>query len=560
MATAAQIEANRRNAQKSTWPKTDEGKARARGNALKHGMAALTIMPGLPQEDPKQREERIQEWDSDVQPQNAVERDLVRQAARLSLAIERGERIETAHMARRVRMAGRMRTQKLSARRRKQVRELGRRLLYVAGPEEVKVDKQPLWADDPGLLVSELEESAEGCRWLLERWAEYRNLLDRRSKWEEPVLIRFIRLQGKQVVESVYDPALNSIFLAWDVLVQKYAKEEWESFREERPTTDPAYNHRLHWREIAPRPSDPAEAWEVLSAIVNQHVGRLKELLARNEAIEAAEDPDWADHAALDCSPAFERHRRYQSAKTRELLRTLDTLCKMRKAGFGMGDGEGEGEMADGKCQMADGKRQMADGKCRIADDRGRMVNDQWQMADDKCQVAEHELQVANEQCEVESGGCDAGESSEPMAAGSFGPVVGHDSHGVIEESTNDKTGILSHEGTDAADGVCQGDGLEHGLVCGVKTPQKAPNEAKLESTQNIYSQGFESQNAEPQERERSQSAAGGQVVHGAGNDRVETIVPADKCGGKARGRKGRSLQKTASATQVCSERRRDHP
>src|SRR5208337_29836 len=281
-------------------------------------------------------------------------------------------------------------------------------------------------------------------------------------------------------------------------------------FREERPTTDPAYNHRLHWSEIAPRPSDPAEAWAVLSAIVNQHVGRLKELLARNEAIEAAEDPDWADRAALDCSPAFERHRRYQSAKTRELLRTLDTLRRMRKAEFGIRNREEE--MADGKCQMADGKCQMADGKCQMADDRGRMVNDEWQMADDECQVADDELQVANEQCEVESGGCDEGESSEPMAEGSFGPVVGHDSHGVIEESTNDKIGNLSHEGTDAADGVCQGDGLEHGLVCGVKTPQKATNEAKLESTQNISSQGLESQNAEPRERERSQSAAGGQV------------------------------------------------
>jgi len=30
MATAAQIEANRRNARRSTWPKTDEGKARVR--------------------------------------------------------------------------------------------------------------------------------------------------------------------------------------------------------------------------------------------------------------------------------------------------------------------------------------------------------------------------------------------------------------------------------------------------------------------------------------------------------------------------------------------------
>jgi len=69
MATAAQIEANRLNAQKSTWPKTDEGKDRVRRNALKHGMAALTIVPFSSQGDPKRLEERTQEWVSDVQPQ-----------------------------------------------------------------------------------------------------------------------------------------------------------------------------------------------------------------------------------------------------------------------------------------------------------------------------------------------------------------------------------------------------------------------------------------------------------------------------------------------------------
>ncbi len=97
MATAAQIDANRRNAQRSTGPKTDEGKACVRRNAFKHGMTTRTIMPVLPQEDSRQLEERTQEWVSDVQPQNAIERELVNQTARLSLAIERGERIETAH-------------------------------------------------------------------------------------------------------------------------------------------------------------------------------------------------------------------------------------------------------------------------------------------------------------------------------------------------------------------------------------------------------------------------------------------------------------------------------
>jgi len=489
MATAAQIEANRRNAQSSTWPKTDEGKSRVRRNAITHGMTARTIMPVLTQEDPKRLQERTQEWVSDVQPQNAIERDLVRQAARLSLAIERGEWIET---------------QMLGARRRTQVRELGRRLLYIAGPEEVKVSRMPLWADDPGLLVSELEESAEGCRWLLERWAEYRNLLDRKSNWNTPVLLRFIRLQGKNVVESVYDPALNSIFLAWDVLVQKYAKEGWHLFQEVKPRTDPAFNHRLVWCEIAPRPSDPAEAWAVLYAVVDRHVGRLKELLARNEASEAAEDPDWADRAALDCSPAFERHRRYQSAKTRELLRTLDTLRKLRNADFG----KGNGEKADGKCQMADDKCQMADDEGQMANDEGQMANDECQMADAECQVAEGVLRVAggelkmeDEPCEVEAGGCDEGQSSEPMTEGSSGPVVGHDSQRVIDDSTDD--------GAHAAGQPGQGDGVGQCLPDDVTTPEKAPNKANLESKQSIESQDFKSETAGAEGRKQSQSSKG---------------------------------------------------
>jgi hypothetical protein len=87
------------------------------------------------------------------------------------------------------------------------------------------------------------------------------------------------------------------------------------------------------------------------------------------EKWRVAEAAERYDRAALDCSPAFERHRRYQSARHRELLRTLEAFRKMRIADFGMGNGEAE--KADGKCQMTDGKWQMTDGKWRMADDRG---------------------------------------------------------------------------------------------------------------------------------------------------------------------------------------------
>ena len=60
MATDKQIAANRRNAMKSTGPKTEEGKLRARQNAFRHGLTAETVVTALENADDYARfEERI---------------------------------------------------------------------------------------------------------------------------------------------------------------------------------------------------------------------------------------------------------------------------------------------------------------------------------------------------------------------------------------------------------------------------------------------------------------------------------------------------------------------
>ncbi len=48
---------------------------------------------------------------------------------------------------------------------------------------------------------------------------------------------------------------------------------------------------------------------------------------------------------------------------------------------------------------------------------------------------------------EVNLGGCHEGESSEPMPALTLSQGVEQNSQRVIRNSTNDETGILSHEG-----------------------------------------------------------------------------------------------------------------
>ncbi|MDR3621366.1 MAG: hypothetical protein P4L85_18590, partial [Paludisphaera borealis] len=60
MATDAQLQANRANAKKSCGPKSDDGKARSRLNALKHGLCAKTVNLVLPHEDPAELEAKIQ--------------------------------------------------------------------------------------------------------------------------------------------------------------------------------------------------------------------------------------------------------------------------------------------------------------------------------------------------------------------------------------------------------------------------------------------------------------------------------------------------------------------
>jgi len=89
MATAAQILANRTNAQKSTGPTTSAGKLTARMNAFKHGITGQLILL-TPEEDAEYQRFSVQMM-TDLQPANAVEYSF---AARI---VHDTWRIEHAH-------------------------------------------------------------------------------------------------------------------------------------------------------------------------------------------------------------------------------------------------------------------------------------------------------------------------------------------------------------------------------------------------------------------------------------------------------------------------------
>jgi len=93
MTSYRQIEANRRNALKSTGPRSEQGKQASRCNAVRHGLTAETVIGALEDaEDYKAFEAAIT---ADYDAQSAVERELVLRLASLLWRLRRATTIET---------------------------------------------------------------------------------------------------------------------------------------------------------------------------------------------------------------------------------------------------------------------------------------------------------------------------------------------------------------------------------------------------------------------------------------------------------------------------------
>jgi hypothetical protein len=99
----AQKIANRKNAQLSTGPKTEEGKSRSRRNALKHGLTGEGV--ALPDEDAAEVASRFEELEAELQPSGFASRLWLRRFAYLSVRLERCERLDTAVYSKRIRHA-----------------------------------------------------------------------------------------------------------------------------------------------------------------------------------------------------------------------------------------------------------------------------------------------------------------------------------------------------------------------------------------------------------------------------------------------------------------------
>jgi len=91
MSTEKQIKANRQNAQKSTGPKTDEGKAAVSQNAVKHGLFAQSVIKGENEADYEAFHDKMV---AEMKPVGPTEILLAERIVSLWWRLERAERIQ----------------------------------------------------------------------------------------------------------------------------------------------------------------------------------------------------------------------------------------------------------------------------------------------------------------------------------------------------------------------------------------------------------------------------------------------------------------------------------
>ena len=346
MTSPAKLDANRRNAAKSTGPKTPEGKARSARNAVTHGLTA-----SHPGEPTAVYSESLAEWVADLRPRGIVERTLAERACRAAWNLRRCDRFEDATSAMRVRDAAE--TYDLAEAVR--VEAVGRRLL--ARPVRVEDDEESEEAagyarpgdEDAAALVAELRRTAAGVSWLDARWGELGRALSAPGGWGEPHRFVASRLLGLRLEEDG-PPALGRVARQPGSLGAPPGGGSW--FDEpalsgaldaaveagERGLGDPK---ALWWdcvRAIAGRGSGEAgssgpASVKRLKALVRSERAKLARLTRKVLKSRAAEDRAGAsDRTMFDESRSISLYLRYATAASRDLHRSILDLTKLREA------------------------------------------------------------------------------------------------------------------------------------------------------------------------------------------------------------------------------------
>jgi hypothetical protein len=181
MTSFRQIEANRRNAQFSTGPVTEEGKKRSRQNAVRHGLTAETVIDAL--EDAEDYAAFEMAVTADYDAQSAVERELVLRLASLLWRLRRATAIESGLFKMQARHLMMLREERKAGRKRHNIINTMQRSAVVTEDDDSSEDYSA-----NGLELQARTEPADRSNDLTRTFVSLSNLpsypLDRLSRYE----------------------------------------------------------------------------------------------------------------------------------------------------------------------------------------------------------------------------------------------------------------------------------------------------------------------------------------------------------------------------------------
>jgi len=293
--------ANRANSRKSTGPRTEAGRARARHNALKHGLRSELVV--LPTEDPAGFEAILGTWFDDWRPPTDARRVLVERAAAGAWRLRRCVQLETDHLA----GLGRDAVAAYDGRVEARIAE-GRRLL-ASYPDQA--------------LEFFLAEHA-GVEALIGLWDDLRDAADAPESWHDTNAhhVRLLNLLGHPRDAD-----------AGDADVEDAAMDSWRLLAWNNPDLAPESDAG----DLTDAQADATA--EALRGFIDDRLAALVEDLAGFPDPSLVRDRI-AQAAAVDASPEGRALLRYEGQHDRSFRATLNQLIQLTRTGADLADAD----------------------------------------------------------------------------------------------------------------------------------------------------------------------------------------------------------------------------
>ncbi len=335
MTSPAKMAANAENAKKSTGPRTEAGKNRARMNAVKHGLTARVVL--LSSEKHEDYKERAEGWFHTLRPRDAVEVVMAERSLYAALQLDRLVRARSAQACLHAEHSVEDERKRIND----EVNEQGSALLRnpkgraAASPSGELASRHQESAssatsgsiEHPMRIIARLHASLAGCDWLAGRWQELKETLEQRFTWRAPERFRLFRLLGIQPVDAYVTAELTLLVKMCEVLDPGAGSVVSELWSDALSAPDLAsMEESCRERMYRMRAGDQDQARAGLLAIVERERAKLEEVAQKHkERLEL--EALLKDHRlSADTSREGQLLYRYECASERLMLRYINEL------------------------------------------------------------------------------------------------------------------------------------------------------------------------------------------------------------------------------------------